>query len=72
MHCVCALVSQVHLILWHLAQHVAFNSDTLHAALGDTEVSLASNASALATHPGNVSYKNLFSALDLDGDKQVN
>lgn len=52
-----------HLILYHIAQHVAYQTDSQHSTGNAT--------GALATHPANVSYVKLFRALDLDLDGQI-
>ena len=52
-----------HLVLWHLAQHVAYETDASHSTSHAKE--------AAATHPANVSYVKLFKALDMDVDGQV-
>jgi len=51
------------LILWHLSQHVAYNTDSAH--------STGNQVGALRTNPANVSYKKLFSTLDLDHHASV-
>ena len=53
----------VHLVLWHLAQHVAYETDSAHSSGNAKE--------ALATHPGNVSYAKLFGALDIDKNGDI-
>ena len=84
--CVCATLratsssslfaaSKVHLVLWHLSQHVAradqAKSGGGSAAFNASPAAPSSSSAASATHPAKVSYAKLFKQLDLDGSTLV-
>lgn len=55
----------MHLVLWHLSQHVA-RSDQAKSGGGSLQLDASH-----ATHPAKVSYAKLFKQLDLDGSTLV-
>ena len=57
---------KVHLVLWHLSQHVA-KAEEAKSGGGSSNF----NAKTSATHPANVSYAKLFKQLDLDNSTLV-
>ena len=59
-------LDKVHLVLWHLSQHVA-KAEEAKSGGGSSNFS----AKTSATHPANISYAKLFRQLDLDNSTLV-